>query len=1390
MGNKKTILKSNRYTLVEPISQNNISQSWVALDKGALKKRFLKIPSDDNSVDLATKINILRRSLELQKKLHSRKILTHIGQYSSRNNFAIIYPFLEKPMWGSLTPKLFFRHFPDTIMQIFQIVDYLHLLNIIHCDLKLENFMIKEEKGKITICLIDLDYLVESGSRPDSKIFGTPGHIAPEIFRNSVVTLHTDNYSVGVLIKKCLDWGEISGVLTRIPRDNLYSMADALTVHDSFRRPDSLMDCLKKYNIFKDIECHEKTLLEMQLTSSFLSKRNEIRSKNNGITEFINDNNLLGINEEIINDLCALARGNFKSVFSISKYFIRNCNVRRSIKYWHLDWDHSHIYRLFQQLNVDNTGEYFDLDAFPITPARFTDFITTAKEYETLNKPYKAYLLFLLIKQNSNKIPADASEPLLKETNCYLLRLSRKLHKFDDVIEYGEEILANTSRISADLLSIVKILAHTYLFRGEMEKANEKINLGHSLCEIDSTDDLELRCHRSWILMLRGEYKSAIETLINISDICKKNEETKVWLKAQSYIAAVYWYQGNFNDAYNIYTESIPIAKANKEFLESRNLINNYSRLLFDLAEYEKCIKNAKDSQRIKGELGFYGEYTDQFRIIALSYARLGQYDKSLTSHTKYLLHSPDNSQNTFLGLYFYQRGFIDTVQNKFDTAKRYLFNSKELLTESNSQSSISRIYQNFMDIAFHEGDLKGFETHWSTFQETLADKTNNACLTEIKLIKTLLDICYLTGDVNELPCCLNELAKHNCRYYSAICLFYILLNEEKINEPLPEVDVKGYWSFLANSDTPLFKAILTMLRMKIKPTEDFSSKVRIYKNVYELFTKYNFLFWAALICEKISGIYINNGFKRPAYKFIEQAIELMDSINNMYYCERYNSIKNQISAPHEYESDRIQTFYKVSCMLQNINNYEDSLEQIIQFAILETGAERGALLFHSKKSDKLQIKAYVNCDDESIKDIERLSQNIPRASMTQNASMLISNAQKDTRTKQFKSVFVHNIKSVICVPISDGKDSIGVLYLDHHTLPALFEESDLRFVEAMSNFMAVALKTLQSFRTLNLKSTEQQSELLKCGKSNQFITQCENMQKMIDKLPEIAYTNANVLFIGESGTGKEILANMIHELSHRSDKQLVKLNCASIPDSMIEGELFGIAKGVATGVEKRIGKFQAADGGTLFMDEIADMPLNIQAKVLRVLEYQKFEMVGSVRTISTDIRFIYATNKNLDELVKKDCFRKDLFHRINTITIEISPLRERVCDIPLLVEHFTGVYSRDETSKPIIPDDIMQMLMLYSWPGNVRELKNLIERWCILKPSKLLKLSDLPVNFIEDISSHKDSSSEEFEKNRIYNLLRKNNWNQSKTAQIMQIPLSTFRRKIRKYNISKDIIN
>ncbi len=248
-------------------------------------------------------------------------------------------------------------------------------------------------------------------------------------------------------------------------------------------------------------------------------------------------------------------------------------------------------------------------------------------------------------------------------------------------------------------------------------------------------------------------------------------------------------------------------------------------------------------------------------------------------------------------------------------------------------------------------------------------------------------------------------------------------------------------------------------------------------------------------------------------------------------------------------------------------------------------------------------------------------------------------------------------------------------------------------------------------------------------------------MLRVLESVSKVARADSSVLILGESGTGKELIAHAIHRLSPRSHKPYMPLNCSAIPEHLLESELFGHEKGAFTGADKRrIGHFEAASGGTIFLDEIGDMPASLQAKLLRVLQDKKFTMLGGNDTKEVDVRVIAATNKNLDKAVKDQTFRLDLYYRLNVLPITIPSLRDRSEDIPGLLEHFIETSNRmQNVSSPcFLSDDLVHLLVNYSWPGNVRQLINLVERLVVMKGGGAIGVQDLPpefVNQIQDVS-------------------------------------------------------
>jgi two-component system response regulator HydG len=292
-------------------------------------------------------------------------------------------------------------------------------------------------------------------------------------------------------------------------------------------------------------------------------------------------------------------------------------------------------------------------------------------------------------------------------------------------------------------------------------------------------------------------------------------------------------------------------------------------------------------------------------------------------------------------------------------------------------------------------------------------------------------------------------------------------------------------------------------------------------------------------------------------------------------------------------------------------------------------------------------------------------------------------------------------------------------------------------------------------------------------------------MQRLIELIKVVGKSNATVLITGESGTGKELVARAIHSQSHRHNKPFIAVSCAALPESLLESELFGHEKGSFTGAyTQKKGKFEVANGGTLFLDEIGEMSANIQVHLLRVLEEREFTRVGGNEPIKVDVRVISATNKDLGRAIASGDFREDLYYRLNVVTIELPPLRERREDIPLLAQHFLNKFASENRKEVIgFSPDATEFLLDYDWPGNVRELENAIERAVILAKDSLITVADLPQKSMSPAySTTPRQNLKEVEKDHILNILRETGGNYSEAARVLGITRMTLYKKAKEY--------
>jgi Nif-specific regulatory protein len=306
-------------------------------------------------------------------------------------------------------------------------------------------------------------------------------------------------------------------------------------------------------------------------------------------------------------------------------------------------------------------------------------------------------------------------------------------------------------------------------------------------------------------------------------------------------------------------------------------------------------------------------------------------------------------------------------------------------------------------------------------------------------------------------------------------------------------------------------------------------------------------------------------------------------------------------------------------------------------------------------------------------------------------------------------------------------------------------------------------------------------------------------MKEVFKELVRVGQSKATVMLRGESGTGKELIAKLIHENSPRAGKPFIKVNCAALSETLLESELFGHEKGSFTGaIQMRKGRFELADGGTIFLDEIGDLPLPVQVKLLRVLQEMEFERVGGVETLSVDVRTIAATHRELENAIIEGTFRQDLYYRLNVVPIRLPPLRERREDIPLLISHFLEIFNKENNKKVSLSNEMIQLLIQYDWPGNVRELENCMERLVVLAEEESVNLRNIPpaietyFNDIQKVTAPPRSSKrvslaetmQGMEQEALKKALDRCGWVQAKAARLLGITPRQVAYKIKKYKL------
>ena len=431
-----------------------------------------------------------------------------------------------------------------------------------------------------------------------------------------------------------------------------------------------------------------------------------------------------------------------------------------------------------------------------------------------------------------------------------------------------------------------------------------------------------------------------------------------------------------------------------------------------------------------------------------------------------------------------------------------------------------------------------------------------------------------------------------------------------------------------------------------------------------------------------------------------------------------------------------LQALYQISQLIGSALDIGKTLSETLRILHEILRMERATLVIKDESADQLSIVAsYGLTEEEQRRGVYRLNEGIIGRIFQSAYPFVVPDVHAEPLFLNRTGARAHLPKgeiSFIGVPVMITDSPVGVLSVDRLFGPEISFEEDIRFLTVVAMLIAQFLNLHKAVahkqQVLVDENLLLKEELRSRFNQHNIIGQCKRMQDVYRYIDKVSPSRATALLLGESGTGKELVARAIHQASPRSTRPFIKINCAALPENLLESELMGHEKGAFSGATAlKKGRFELADNGTLFLDEVGELPLALQAKLLRVLQEQMFERLGGTQTITVNVRVIAATNRSLEECVNQGTFRADLYYRLNVVPVVLPALRERREDIPLLLEHFLKESNRLNARLVRLSSPVIELLCNYQWPGNVRELQNLIERLVIMTDGNTITLHDLP---------------------------------------------------------------
>jgi Nif-specific regulatory protein len=847
--------------------------------------------------------------------------------------------------------------------------------------------------------------------------------------------------------------------------------------------------------------------------------------------------------------------------------------------------------------------------------------------------------------------------------------------------------------------------ARARLERGDPDGAEAKAEAALALAGPDGPDDLRslLLGTLGSVAFLRGDQAAAEERLTAAVAAARRTERGDLVRRALSALAAVLARTGRWEESEKMERECLDEAERSRDLWGITASLANLAALQCGRGDYAAGRSGLERALEIHRRLGSPVGQAQTAVALGTCDEVLGRWDEAETSYRLALdllgggSGHPAIDARRALGNLLRKRGDLDR-------AERSLF---ETLDAARGTGEMPLVASVLLPLALLERDRERLDEARRHMDQVLEALSEGGAADGLG--RALVDSAELALRAGETERCERETAEAG-------------LLARRLGDRHTLARIQGLEARLAHQERRSAEAD-ALFEEAVRALSDIGAVYDLGRCYYE---------WGVRTLEKA----------RAAAR-LGTAARLFERIGALRELERARGVLERITTKAAAEAASpaplglgVIGLYEVSRIVNSTRDLSAVLEDIVDLALRRLNAERGMILLADPVTGRLSVRVARNLKTGREDEAEAISRSVVEKVVADGRSVSSADARVDPRFLGRESIHAHAIVSFLCVPLLVKERASGAIYVDHRNAPRLFSEGDRAFLEAFADLAAVAIENarlveelLEARLRLSVENESLKANLGRGWNLDALVGSSEAARRVKATLPRAAAGPVTVLIRGESGTGKNLVARILHALSPRAHGPFIQFNCAALPETLAESELFGHEKGSFTGADrKKPGRFELAQGGTIFLDEIGKTSLGIQGKLLRVVEDKEFERVGGTQTLKTDTKIISATNLDLEAAIRRNEFREDLFYRLNVVPIELPPLRSRLEDLPALVEHFVVKLSRDLGADPRRLDpEVLDLFARYPWPGNIRELEATLHRALVLTPGEKLGVDDFP---------------------------------------------------------------